>query len=63
MKYKVGDIVEIVKEEYAHQFGIGDHVTIIDIDDDGSYECEGRDNEPSWFVTDEEIKLVKTKTK
>jgi hypothetical protein len=58
-KFKINDIVEVVKKEYGHGFEIGDQVVIVAINynEDGridDYKCV-LDKE-DWYLKDEELK-------
>lgn len=65
MPYQVGDIVEIVDEYHGHEFEIGEHVRIVDMegwcdfDEEYSYGARSlNDNGDLWSVFDCELALV-----
>lgn len=68
MKFKIGDICEVVKDVNGHEFEIGEHVRIVEVrpDDedypeDEDYKAEKLDGSDYWYVIDEELELVDRK--
>ena len=61
-KFKEGQKVKVIAEEYGHEFEIGEIVEIIFSDKDarsgaGGYECSN--GLRTWFLVDQEIELTK----
>jgi len=54
--YKVGEIVEIIKNFNAHGFEIGQHVRIFELDDDGTVDSAvSLDDGELWYIGEDEI--------
>jgi hypothetical protein len=57
-KFKVGDRVRIIREKCGHEFKMGEVVIIREVYKK-DYKAFSLDGYKSWFVTDDEIELVK----
>ena len=57
MNYKVGDVVRVVGNHNAHDFEIGELVTITEVfEEDGDYRAEGKDD--YWYIRDVDCESV-----
>ena len=60
VEFKLGEIVEVVKELNGHCFDVGQKVKLIKSENEG-FTAKNSSNKLTWWVTKDEIKKIETK--
>lgn len=59
MRFKEGDIVKVVANTTDHDFEIGEHVRIYEVDDIlDEYTAEHLDGRDYWYLKEEEVESI-----